>query len=128
MHSQLQVVDIPGKGRGVICSEDLEAGETIEVSPVLVMTHKEQEFLDKTTMHDYIFLWGNKEQPECCVAFGYVSIYNHSYDSNCDYQMHFEDDLIEIITVKDIPAGTELTINYNGEPENDEPVWFDTVQ
>jgi uncharacterized protein len=127
MHSGLRVVDIPNKGRGVVCTADIAAGETIEVSPVIVMSLKEQELLDQTLMHDYIFLWGDG-QPQCCVALGYVSIYNHSYNSNCDYAMHFEEELIEIIAVKDIAAGEELTINYNGDANDETKVWFDVSE
>jgi hypothetical protein len=124
MHSGLRIIDIPGKGRGVVCLSPIKKGEILEVSPVIVMSHKEQELLDQTLMHDYIFLWG-EDQPQCALALGYVSMYNHSYDSNCEYQMYTDQELIEIFAVKNIAAGTELTINYNGTYNDTAKVWFD---
>lgn len=128
IHSGLRFIEIEGKGRGMVCQEDLYPGDTIEVSPVVVMGIKEQEHLDQTRMHDYIFLWGDDENPQCCVALGYVSMYNHSYSSNCDYLMHYDQDLIEIKVVQHVPAGTELTINYNGEPNDETRIWFDVKE
>lgn len=112
------------RGRGVFTSEKLEAGTVIEISPVLVMSAEERVHLDQTLLHDYIFEWGEDEK-KCCVALGYVSIYNHSYNSNCDYDMDFDNNLISIRTVCDIEAGEELLINYNGEWNDASPLWFD---
>ena len=114
------------KGRGVFTSVPLEAGTTVEESPVIVMTKEDRIHLDKTLLHDYIFEWG-PQQEECCMALGLVPIYNHSYQSNCDYFMDFEDDTITIQTVKNIEAGEELTINYNGDWKDDKKIWFDVT-
>jgi SET domain-containing protein len=59
------------------------------------------------------------------MALGYVALYNHSYSSNCEYEMDYGDDLITIRTVRAIGAGEELTINYNGSWNNKKKVWFD---
>lgn len=59
------------------------------------------------------------------MALGYVPVYNHSYSSNCEYEMDFEQNLIAIRAVRDIAEGEELFINYNGTWNNAEPVWFD---
>ena len=112
------------KGRGVFTSEPLEAGITIEISPVIVMSGEERRLLDKTLLHDYIFEWG-EQRDQCCMALGYVPVYNHSYTSNCTYETDFEDQLIRISTVRGIAAGEELFINYNGEWNDPVPVWFD---
>jgi uncharacterized protein len=112
------------KGRGVYTAEDLVKGTIVEVSPVVVMTGEERVHLDKTTMHDYIFEWGSRRD-QCCVALGYVSVYNHSYSSNCEYEMDYAYNTITIKTVRSIGAGEELTINYNGTWNNKKKVWFD---
>jgi len=114
------------KGRGVFTSMPLPAGTTVEESPVIVMTKEDRIHLDKTLLHDYIFEWGPQEK-ECCMALGLVPIYNHSYESNCDYFMDFEEHTIMIKTVKDIAAGEELTINYNGDWKDDKKIWFDVT-
>jgi SET domain-containing protein len=59
------------------------------------------------------------------MALGYVPLYNHSYMSNCEYDMDYDNDIITIKTVRPIKAGEELTINYNGKWNNPARVWFD---
>lgn len=114
------------KGRGVFTRQNIDAGAVIEESPVIVMTAQDRVLLDKTLLHDYIFEWGN-EKDQCCMALGYLSIYNHSYGSNCEYFMDFEEQTIRIKTIRAIKKGEELTINYNGDWNNNKKIWFDVV-
>jgi uncharacterized protein len=60
------------------------------------------------------------------IALGYGSLYNHFCPSNADYFMDFEAETIDIVAVRYIEAGDEITINYNGDPRNAEPTWFMT--
>jgi len=113
------------KGRGVFTSEPISADTIIEISPVIVMTAEERLLLDKTLLHDYIFEWKPDGQALCCMAQGYISVYNHSYTSNCEYFMDYEEGTISIKTVREINEGEELTINYNGDWDDATPVWFD---
>ncbi len=112
------------KGRGVYTSEDIDKGTIIEISPVIVMSGLERKLIDQTLLHDYIFEWG-PEKKQCCLALGYISLYNHSYRSNCEYIMDYDENLISIKTVRFILAGEELSINYNGDWDNEQPVWFE---
>jgi uncharacterized protein len=112
-------------GRGVFTSQNIEAGTIVEVAPVIVMSGEERKRLDQTLLHDYIFEWGG-EKNQCCMALGYVPVYNHSYKSNCEYEMDFENKNISIKAVHFIRAGEELFINYNGNWNDSKPVWFDT--
>ena len=111
-------------GRGVFTREPLKARTIIEIAPVIVMSGEDRSYLDQTLLHDYIFEWGDKRE-QCCMALGYVPLYNHSYSSNCEYEMDFRKQIITIKTVKPVEAGEELLINYNGDWNNDNPVWFD---
>lgn len=111
-------------GRGVFTSVDIAADTIIETSPVIVMSKDERKLLDQTLLHDYIFEWGT-EKDQCCVALGYISVYNHSYESNCEYEMDFENKFISIKTVRAIRSGEELFINYNGDRDDKRSVWFD---
>ncbi|HEY6505105.1 MAG TPA: SET domain-containing protein [Chitinophagaceae bacterium] len=112
------------KGRGVFTSENIEEGTVIEIAPVIVMSREERRLLDQTKLHDYIFEWGAKKD-QCCMALGYIPVYNHSYRSNCEYEMDFETDTIRIKTVRFIKTGEELFINYNGNWNDSKPLWFD---
>jgi len=113
------------RGRGVFTSQDIPAGTLVEVSPVIAMPSEARVLLDQTLMHDYIFEWGG-DKKQCCVALGYLSLYNHASPANCDYEMDFEEQVISIRAIALIPAGDELRINYNGEWNNPSPVWFET--
>ena len=120
----LYIERIANKGRAMFTNEKIAANTLIEASPVLVMTKGDREFLDKTLLHNYIFEWGIKKD-KCCIALGYLSIYNHSYKSNCEYFMNFDEEIIEIKTVRVIEKGEELTINYNGDWNDRKKVWFE---
>lgn len=111
-------------GRGIFTSKNIKMGVVVEIAPVIVMENSDRQQLDKTLLHDYIFEWGGKKK-QCCMALGWVALYNHSYRSNCEYEMDFKKQLIQIITVRDIRRGEELFINYNGDWNNETKVWFD---
>jgi len=111
-------------GRGIFTSSSIEAGIVVEMAPVIVMNGEDRKLLDKTLLHDYIFEWGGSSK-QCCMALGYVPLYNHSYQSNCEYEMDFENELISIKSIRYIKAGEELFINYNGDWNDGKQVWFD---
>jgi len=124
MLSSIFIASTDAMGRGVFTSENIEEGRVIETSPVIVMSREERKLLDQTLLHDYIFEWGEKKD-QCCMALGYVAVYNHSYKSNCEYEMDFKTNSISIKAVRFIKAGEELFINYNGEWNDSKRVWFD---
>lgn len=112
-------------GRGVFSSGPIDADAVIETAPVIVLSAEERVLLDQTSLHDYIFEWG-EDRKQCCMALGYVPVYNHSHTSNCEYEMDYENRLISIRTVRPVAAGEELFINYNGDWNDARPVWFET--
>jgi SET domain-containing protein len=112
------------KGRGVFTTSDIDQSTVVERSPVIVMSREERVLLDQTLLHDYIFEWG-KEPKGCCMALGYIPLYNHSYRSNCEYEMDYEQQMISVKAIRYIEAGEELFINYNGGWNDDTPVWFE---
>ena len=120
----LYIGDSGIRGRGVFTSERIPGNTVVEVSPVIVMEQTDREYLDKTLLHDYIFEWG-KTKEQCCMALGLVPMYNHSYKSNCEYFMDFDEKQIQVKTVNAIERGEELTINYNGDWNDGKSVWFD---
>ena len=110
-------------GRGVFTKASIAAGTLIELAPVIVMNAEERKLLDKTLLHDYIFEWG-EERDQCAMALGLVPVYNHSFQSNCEYEMYFTKQVIVVKAVRNIKKGEELFINYNGEWNSQESVWF----
>jgi SET domain-containing protein len=112
------------RGRGVFTKDSIPANTIIEISPVIIMSGDERKLLDQTLLHDYIFEWG-ADSKQCCMALGYVPVYNHSYQSNCEYEMDFKNEVIRIKTIRAIESGEELFINYNGDWNDAKPLWFD---
>lgn len=122
--NELYIAASEGRGRGVFTSETIEAGSILEIAPVIVMSAEERLLLDQTLLHDYIFEWG-EEKDRCAMALGWIPVYNHSYSSNAEYYMDFEEEAMFIKAVREIAAGEEVTINYNGDWNNEQKVWFD---
>lgn len=114
----------PGKGRGIFTKELILAHTIIEIAPVIVMSARDRILLDKTLLHDYIFEWGI-DKTQCCMALGFVPIYNHSYNSNCEYFMDYSTETIMLKTVKNIEKGEEVFINYNGDFNDKTLLWFE---
>jgi SET domain-containing protein len=121
----LYIMETDQRGRGVFTTEAIPAGTTIEIAPVIVLNPSERAVVNSTLLHDYIFEWGIDEK-QAAVALGYASIYNHSVDSNCKYDMDFEHKTIQIQTKREVAVDEELCINYNGDGVTDKPVWFET--
>ena len=120
----IHFAESPLGGRGVFTAEEIPEGSLIEICPVIVLPEEDLPAIHGTHLHDYYFLWG--ENDECCaIALGFGSLYNHAYMPNARYWVDQEEATISIYAIADIPAGAEITISYNGDPEDTTPVWFD---
>ncbi len=122
--ASLFMAESPGKGRGIFTNELILAHTIIEIAPVIVMSASDRILLDKTLLHDYIFEWG-ADKTQCCMALGFVPIYNHSYNSNCEYFMDYSTETIMLKTVKNIVKDEEVFINYNGDFNDKTFLWFE---
>jgi SET domain-containing protein len=120
----IEIKNSPKRGRGVFATADIKKGTVIEISPVVVLSEKERKTVEQTILFDYIFEWGENKK-KACVALGYVSLYNHNYTANCEYEMDFKKRIMTITTVKNIKQGEELFVNYNANPNDKTKVWFD---
>ncbi len=122
---QLYIGITESKGRGIFTKKTIKSGTVVESDPVIVMNNEDRKLLDKTLLHDYIFEWQPEGADMCCMALGWIPLYNHSYKSNCEYFMDYENNTMFIKTMKEIQPGEELTINYNGPWNDKKKVWFD---
>jgi uncharacterized protein len=95
----------------------------IERAPIIPINEKQWPNAAKTLLSDYAFDWGEKDE-HAAIALGYISIYNHSYSPNAQLEQMLDELMMEIIAIKDIHEGEEITINYNGDPEKQDPLWF----
>ncbi|TCN02895.1 hypothetical protein EV581_1301, partial [Bacillus sp. BK006] len=87
---------------------------------------EELEYLEKTTLSYYYFRWG-EDSSEGAIALGYGSLFNHSYSPNCVYYYNEEGLTIEFYAITNIKKGDEIKINYNGDPYDYSPLWFDII-
>lgn len=118
----LYIAPSPKGGRGVFTAETIETGSIIEICPVIVLNGDDMTKIHQTRLHDYYFLWGENA---CAIALGYGSLYNHSSDSNADYYMDFERETIDVICIRDIGAGEEITVNYVDGGDQRSALWFE---
>jgi SET domain-containing protein len=119
----LYTANTSDRGRGVFTSIDINAGDTIEVCPVIIIPKSQLPIIHKTVLHDYYFLWG-EDMDECAIALGFGSLYNHEIHSNANFILDLEHLTIDIVAIKAIPAGAEITLNYHGEPGDEGALWF----
>lgn len=120
----LRVGQSDGKGRGVFAQKRFVQGEIIECVPVLVIPAQQWPQLEKTILYNYCYSWGETAE-DIAFALGFGSLYNHSYHPNAAYRKNLDTLTIEFMALRDIKPGEEVTINYNGYPEDNSPLWFD---
>lgn len=116
----IEIRNIPGKGRGVFALRDIAEGEVIEKVPLLVVTWDD---IAESELSDYAFVYGVKK---CAIALGYGSLYNHSFKPNARYDDVGRKTKV-FSAVREIAAGEEITVNYNGDPDNTDAVEFDVI-
>lgn len=122
----LTIAPSENRGRGVFTTKNIPADTVIEISPVIELSPKERKQIEGTKLYHYIFEWG-KSKRKAAVALGYVSMYNHSFEPNCEYEMDYENGNMTIRTIKDVKKGEELYFSYNGDPKDKTPLWFKTT-
>ena len=120
----LDVVEIAGKGRGVITTRDLPKGALIERAPVLIVPEYQRALADKTIVANYLFLWEHDRLAAAAkngfgrgaIALGVTSLVNHSDHPNARIRCHIDAREIELRAIHDIDAGEEILTNYSVAP------------
>lgn len=102
--------DITGRGRGMIATRDIEAGELVETCPLLVG----EDF--GARLDDFTFQVTDKKS---ALALGHCSLYNHSDDPNVDYEVDVHSNLMFMRATKAVGKGEELFVSYGRE-------WWDS--
>ncbi|MDM5190696.1 SET domain-containing protein [Bacillus sp. DX4.1] len=108
--------------RGVFAKRDIAKGELLHAAPVISYPNEEHVFIEKTLLADYAFEYGINHT---AILLGYGMLFNHSYKPNATYEIDFDNHTFNFFAYKDIKAGEEILINYNGEVDDDELLWFD---
>ena len=119
----LRIVQVPGKGRGILAGTAFGPGEVVDTAPVVVVPARQRTSVEETELGRFCFVWDDRTG-SLAFALGRGSLINHSYDPNVVTEKKVAARLIVFVARRRIEAGEELTINYNGEPSNREPVGF----
>lgn len=126
MNNKIEVKITGNKGRGVFAIKDIKRGETIEICPTIRLTPKERKYCSHTILDYYMYPWRSTQSAS--IVLGYGSIYNHSFNPNADWKQNFKTHTMVYRAVKDIKRGDEITVNYNGEPDDQTFIdWFKVV-
>jgi len=118
----------PKKGKGVFAKTEIKKGTIIDVAHVIPLPNKDYEKIRKTILWNYCYIWEDpKHEPEyqSAISLSISQFINHSYEPNVRYIYDYEYNCIEFETLRDIEAGEEITVNYNGLIDDKSPVWFD---
>jgi len=107
-------------GRGLVTTRAVAAGEVLEACGLLVLPPDAE---DGISGWGYAFDVAGRS----AVAAGAVSFVNHSYRPNARYDVDEGAALVELTTLVALPAGAEVLVNYNGDPDGDGPLWFDVA-
>jgi SET domain-containing protein len=116
----LRIALMGGKGRGVVAERDITAGELVERAPVLIVPEADRAGIDRTSLGNHIFMWEHDTVAEdlytqrgrAAVVLGVASLLNHSGDPNCDFVRYIDALALDLVAIRDIKAGDELTIDY----------------
>lgn len=108
------------RGRGVVADAPLRQGQLLERSPVLVIPHADRAAADRSIVFTYVFMWEHgtveedlyRHEGRAAIALGLTSLLNHSYAPNCTFVRHIDELLIDLVALRDIAEGEELTIDY----------------
>ena len=123
-NSLIYFAETQTKGRGVFATQHIPAGQLIEICPVVVLPGSEKDYLQESELYNYYFIWGEEDEA-FAIALGFGSVYNHSYTPNAFYEADYQKNILIFRTLVNIEADTEITVNYNQDPTNQDPLWFD---
>lgn len=101
-------------GLGVFSCREIQAGEIVEICPVVVIRDSNKSLPKE--IRERVFNWGALcgELGRSAVALGYGSMYNHANPSNLNYAVVDGIDALRFVAARRIETDEELTINYNG--------------
>ncbi|WP_078554477.1 SET domain-containing protein [Bacillus alkalicellulosilyticus] len=107
--------------RGVFATCDIAKGQLIHEAPVLPYPNEQHQLIEHTVLADYVYEYGINHG---AILLGYGMLFNHSYEPNATYEISFEKHTFDFFAYTDIKAGDEIFINYNGDVDDKEPLWF----
>jgi SET domain-containing protein len=104
----------PLHGRGLFASGRIAAGSVIGVFPLLILSHEDTERLKATRLYHYVFYVDERADGavRCAVAFGEISMCNHSPDANAGFEVDADAQTVTLTALTDIASDAEILIDY----------------
>ena len=113
---------VPGKGRGLLASQVIDAGACIERVPAVRLSAADRASIDRTALFPYTFV-----EPEtfgqgrhgCLLAFGSLTFCNHSESPNAAVYWREADGGLwaELEALREIAPDEEITLSYTNISE-----------
>ncbi len=116
-HPGVRVIELEGKGRGLLAAQALAEDEVLDAAPVIPLRHEDLP-PSESLLHGYAFDWPDPPFLQG-LALGIISLVNHSDTPNAWFEPDIPNKLIRLYALRDISAGEEITIDYGI------PLWFD---
>jgi len=111
-HHSIEVKSSEISGRGFFAKLNIKENDIIETCPYI----EDECSIFSGVVGDYIFKSDNNEgYGNCAVAFGYCSLYNHNDDNSANWVVDNDSQTINIIALRDINEGEEITVSYGSE-------------
>ena len=122
----LRVASLCGRGRGIVADQPIRQGDIVERAPVLIIPESDRAAVDASSLGNHIFMWEHgttgediySQKGRAALVLGFASLVNHSDDPNCRFIRHIEALALDLIALRDVEAGEELTFDY------DMTLWF----
>lgn len=112
--TRVEVKTSPLHGRGLFASTDIPAGALLGVYPLLILSHEDTEQLKSTRVYHYVFYVDERGDGavRAAVAFGEISMCNHSPQANADFYVDAAAETVTLTTRVALKAGDEILIDY----------------
>jgi hypothetical protein len=102
------------KGLGVFASRDIAEGEVVEVAPVVQLAAEPGALPEALRLRAFDWERLAGRAGVCAIVLGYGGVYNHANPANMRCAGCLDGEALRFTAARDIRAGEELTINYNG--------------
>lgn len=98
---------------GVFTNEDIDAFDVIQEAPYCTFPDKELKKSKIIVRYSYCSQEVSDQVDDHVIGFGFAPLYNHdARNFNCAYELDVVNEVIRHYALVDIPAWSELTIDY----------------
>lgn len=128
-YAQLEVFPTPGKGFGLRCATDLEAGDFVveycgEILDAGEFRRRTEQYDKEGDEHWYFMQIDDDNTVDASRMSNLARFMNHCCEPNCMTQKWAVDGEVAVgfFTTEFVPAGTELTFDYNFKRYSDKTI------